>query len=129
MNEALGIAVPELDYLPTVPTILLRAAKSYGDTDYIVMADRRLSFSEAEKASRRLAKVLLAAGVGKGSRVGIHLPSGPEWAISFLAVTRIGAVAMPFSTIYRPAELCTALRIGDVSLLLSAPTIVGKDHE
>jgi len=121
--------VPAIGYLPTVPAILRRAARSFGDSDYIVMPDRRICFRDAEAASRRLSKELLAAGIGKGGHVGIHLPTGPEWVVAFLAVTRIGAVAMPLSTLYRPAELCTALRVGDVSLLLSAPVIVGKDHQ
>jgi acyl-CoA synthetase (AMP-forming)/AMP-acid ligase II len=35
---------------------------------------------------------------------------------------------MPFSTLYRPAELQTALRVGDVSLLLAQTTMMGKDQ-
>ncbi|MDT3442210.1 class I adenylate-forming enzyme family protein [Pseudofrankia sp. BMG5.37] len=120
---------PEQPCRPTIPLIVRRAASLFGDGDYVVLPDRRLSFRQLEGASRRLAKHLLAAGVGKGSRVGIHLPSGPEWVVAFAAVTRVGAMAMPFSTIYRPVELRAAMRIGDVSLLLSAPTILGKDHE
>ncbi|MER7687232.1 class I adenylate-forming enzyme family protein [Streptomyces sp. NPDC097610] len=121
--------VPQLPYRPTLPVVLRRAADRFGDDDYIVLPDRRISFRQAEVASRRLAKELLASGAGKGTRVGIHLPSGPEWAVAFLAVTRIGAIAMPFSTLYRPPELRTAIRTGDVSVLVSAPTLLGKDNE
>ena len=119
---------PDLSYLPTMPEIIRRAASLFDDEDYIVMPDRRISFRDAEAASRRLAKELLAAGVTKGTRVGIHLPTGLEWAVSFIAVTRIGAIAMPFSTLYRAAELRTAMRVGDISVLLSTPTMLGKDH-
>jgi acyl-CoA synthetase (AMP-forming)/AMP-acid ligase II len=112
-----------------MPVVIRRAAQQFGDSDFVVMPDRRLSFRDAELASRHLAKVLLAAGVGKGSRVGIHLATGPEWAVVWIAVTRIGALAMPFSTLYRPAEFQNAMRIGDVSVLLSSPTLLGKDHE
>ncbi len=121
--------VPELPYRPTMPVILRRAAATFGDDDYVVLPDRRISFRQAEAASRRLAKELLAAGVGKGTRTGIHLATGPEWAVAFLAVTRIGALAMPFSTIYRPAELRRSMRVGDVAVLLTSGTMLGKDHE
>ncbi|WP_189262113.1 class I adenylate-forming enzyme family protein [Streptomyces fuscichromogenes] len=121
--------MPQLPYRPTVPAVLRRAADRFGDDDYIVLPDRRISFRQAEIASRRLAKELLASGAGKGTRVGIHLPSGPEWAVAFLAVTRIGAIAMPFSTLYRPPELRAAIRAGDVSVLVSAPLLLGKDNE
>jgi acyl-CoA synthetase (AMP-forming)/AMP-acid ligase II len=121
--------VPDLSYQPTIPVVLRRAVEMFGDDDFVVMPDRRISFREAEAASRHLAKQLLAAGVGKGTRVGIHVPTGTEWAVFWLAVTRIGALAMPFSTLYRPAELRAVLRLGDVAILLSQPMILGKDHE
>jgi len=113
----------------TMPVALRRAASLFGDEDFIVMPDRRISFSELDLASRNLAMQLLAMGVGKGTRVGIHLVTGPEWAVAFAAITRVGAVAMPFSTLYRPAELRTAMRVGDVALLVAAPTVLGKDNE
>jgi acyl-CoA synthetase (AMP-forming)/AMP-acid ligase II len=126
-DEARGPA--QAEYRLTMPTILRRAAALFGEQDYIVMPDRRISFSRLESDSRGLALRLLAMGVSKGTRVGIHLVSGPEWAVVFAAVTRVGAVAMPFSTLFRPSELRTAMRIGDVSLLISSRTILGKDHE
>jgi acyl-CoA synthetase (AMP-forming)/AMP-acid ligase II len=116
-------------YRLTMPAILRRAAALFGPHDYVVVPDRRISFSQVESESRILAMRLLTMGVSKGSRVGIHLVSGPEWAVVFAAVTRIGAVAMPFSTLFRPAELRTAMRVGDASILISSPTILGKDHE
>ncbi len=122
------VRVPEVPYEPTMPAVVRRAAKEFGDEDFIVLPDRRISFREAEQASRRLAKELLAAGVGKGTRVGIHLVTGPEWAVAFIAAARIGALTMPFSTIYRPAELRRAMQIGDVALLLTSSTMLGKDH-
>jgi acyl-CoA synthetase (AMP-forming)/AMP-acid ligase II len=112
-----------------MPEVIRRASSLFGDTDYIVMPDRRISFRQLEGASRRLAKELLDAGVTKGTRIGIHLVTGPEWAVAFVAATRIGALAMPFSTIYRPAELRTAMRLGDVSMLISSARMLDKDHE
>ena len=116
-------------YALTIPTVVRRAASLFGDDEFIVMPDRRISFGELDTHSRALAKQLLSAGVNKGTRVGIHLTTGPEWAVAFAAVARIGAVAMPFSTLYRPIELQTAMRIGDVAVLISAPAMLGKDHE
>src|SRR5262249_4619956 len=104
-------------------------AEKFGDADFVVVPDRRISFRQAEAASRHLAKRLLAAGVAKGTRVGIHLPTGPECAVAWLAVTRIGALSMIFSTFYRPAELRRAMRLGDVALLLTQSSMLGKDHQ
>jgi acyl-CoA synthetase (AMP-forming)/AMP-acid ligase II len=112
-----------------MPEVIRRASSLFGDDDYIVMLDRRISFRQLEAASRRLAKELLAAGVTKGTPIGIHLTTGPEWAVVFVAATRIGALAMPFSTIYRPVELRAAMYTGDVAVLISSAKMLGKDHE
>jgi acyl-CoA synthetase (AMP-forming)/AMP-acid ligase II len=120
--------LPDLDYVPTIPVVVRRAAATFGDNDFIVMPDRRMSYAEAEVASRRVGKQLLAAGVGKGTRIGFAFPYGTDWVVAWLAITRIGAIGMPFSTSYKPAELRKALRFGDVDTLLVPSTMFGQDH-
>jgi acyl-CoA synthetase (AMP-forming)/AMP-acid ligase II len=122
-------SLPKLDIEATVPALLHAGVERFGEADYVVMDDRRLSFAEAERQSRLLAKQLVMAGVGKGTRVGLLLPTSPEFAVAFLACARIGAVAALFSTTYRPAELRRALRIADVQILLSRPNVAGRDFE
>jgi len=68
-----------------------------------------LSYRELDKSSRRLAAALVADGVGKGSRVGLLAPNGVDWVRVAVAVTRIGAVLVPLSTLLRPGELRMAL--------------------
>ena len=78
--------------------------------------------------SRALAKRLLALGVGKGTRVGLYLPSSRDWVVAWAAAGRIGALVMPFSTLYRGAELRQALRLGDVAMLIVRPVLFGRDQ-
>jgi acyl-CoA synthetase (AMP-forming)/AMP-acid ligase II len=120
--------LPDLDYEPTIPAVVRRAATTFGDNDFIVMPDRRMTYGEAEVASRRVGKQLLAAGVGKGTRIGFMFPYGTDWVVAWLAIARIGAVGMPFSTSYKPAELRNALRFGDVDTLLVPSIMFGQDH-
>jgi acyl-CoA synthetase (AMP-forming)/AMP-acid ligase II len=121
------LEVPDIGYTPTVGASLRRAAQEFGDGDFVVLPDRVLTFADAEARSRELAKVMLAAGLGKGSRVGLFFTYGPEFVVAWLAALRIGALVMPFSTIYRPAELRTVVRIGDVDTLLAPPSLLGHD--
>jgi acyl-CoA synthetase (AMP-forming)/AMP-acid ligase II len=120
--------LPELDYEPTIPAVVRRAATTFGANDFVVMPDRRMTYADAEVASRRVGKQLLAAGVGKGTRIGFMFPYGTDWVVAWLAIARIGAIAMPFSTSYKPAELRKALRFGDVDTLLVPSTMFGQDH-
>lgn len=70
---------------------------------------------------------LLRAGVGKGTRVALLFPQGPEGVVTLLAVARIGAVAVPLSTFARGGELRSALRHADVDTLVVPATLLGRD--
>jgi len=118
---------PTLGWLPTVPALLQRAARRFGSKDLVVAPGRRLSFADAERESGELARVLLAAGVGKGTRVGLMLPSSPDWVIAWLALARVGALSMLFSTTYRSLEITKALRHGDAALLIAPARLLGRD--
>lgn len=122
-----SVPVPALGYKPTIGEAVKRAADRYGDRDFLVLPDRRMTFAEAERESAALAKRMLAGGIGKGTRVGLLYTYSTEWVVAWLAASRIGALVMPFSTIYAPGELRTVLRLGDVSVLLLGPTMLGRD--
>ncbi len=116
-----------LDYPPTVPNLVRHAASAFPTREYIVTADRRLTFADAEEQSRRLAKRLLRGGVAKGGAVGVLFPQGPDFVVALLAATRIGAVAVPLSTFLRGPELGRAIRHVDVDTLLAPATLLGRD--
>lgn len=119
--------VPPIDVSPTIPALLRRAVAEFGSDPLVITADRQLTFTDVDQESRRMALRLLAEGVGKASRVAFLLPQGPEWIITFLAATRIGAVAIPLSTFFTPTEARGPIRLGDVSHLVVAPTLLGQD--
>jgi acyl-CoA synthetase (AMP-forming)/AMP-acid ligase II len=100
--------------------VLERGVDRFADHEAIVTPTSRMTYAELELASRDLASALIVAGAGKGTRIAAHLPSGPEWLVTFFAATRIGALFMPFSAAYKAAELRKALRLGDVHLLVGA---------
>ena len=52
---------------------------------------------------------------------------GQDWVVAWLAASRIGALVMPLATTYRPAEIRTVLRIGDIDTLITAPAVLGHD--
>jgi len=123
----MALEVPDVGYKATLGEAVRRAARLFGDRDFIVMPDRRMTFADAEHRSRELAKTFLGAGLGKGSRIGVFFTYGPEFVVAWLAALRIGALVMPFSTIYKPAELRKVLRIGDVHTLIAPPALLGHD--
>jgi acyl-CoA synthetase (AMP-forming)/AMP-acid ligase II len=113
----------------TIPDALQRAAAAWGDRDFIVTPDRRMTYRQAEERSRRLAKRMIGAGIGKGTRVGAFFTYGQEWVVTWLAASRIGALFMPLATTSRPTEIRKVLRIGDIDTLITARTVLGRDMQ
>jgi acyl-CoA synthetase (AMP-forming)/AMP-acid ligase II len=122
-----AVPVPDVGYQATLAESIKRASRLYGERDFLVLPDRRITFAEADRASAAMAKQMLARGIGKGTRVGLYYTYSVEWLLSWLAASRIGALVMPFSTIYAPGELRTVLRLGDVSTLILGATMLGRD--
>jgi acyl-CoA synthetase (AMP-forming)/AMP-acid ligase II len=113
------------DGLPlTLPAVWRRHMEGIarrGDRLLNVCDDQRMTYAEADARSRRLARGLLAAGVMKGCQVALLYPNGPDFIVGLLAATRIGAVAVPLSTLSTPAELRWLLTNSDTAVLLAAP--------
>jgi acyl-CoA synthetase (AMP-forming)/AMP-acid ligase II len=89
---------------------------------------RSITFAQLDDASRALAARLVAAGVGKGDRVGLLAPNGIEWATTALAALRIGAVLVPLSTLLRPPELLAQLTTAAVTHLVTARSHRGRSY-
>ena len=120
---------PQLPFRPTVGEALHHAVAHWPDHDFVVTPTRHMTYVQAEEESRRLARRMLAAGMGKGTRVGLSFPYGQEWVVAWLAASRIGALVMPLATTYRPAEIRKVLRIGDIDTLLTARVVLGHDMQ
>jgi acyl-CoA synthetase (AMP-forming)/AMP-acid ligase II len=113
--------------LPATIPQLLAARASEPDADFLIGKDFRLTFGEADEQSTCLAAQLLAAGVGKGTRLGLLFPNDAQWVITWLAAARIGALSVPLSTFSPGPELASAIRHADVHALLTAPTFADHD--
>jgi acyl-coenzyme A synthetase/AMP-(fatty) acid ligase len=53
------------------------------------------SVSDLARESRRMARALIAMGIGKGDRMLVMLPRVPAWYTAMLGAIRIGAVPIP----------------------------------
>ncbi|MGO4443167.1 class I adenylate-forming enzyme family protein [Mycobacterium sp. 2YAF39] len=107
--------------------VRLRAA---GDADKLMVIDpdARLTYAELDATSRDLATAFIATGVGKGTRVGLIMPNGAQWVQIAVALTRIGAVLVPLSTLLQPPELAAALRAASVQCLITVQEFRGHRY-
>jgi acyl-CoA synthetase (AMP-forming)/AMP-acid ligase II len=120
--------LPEsLAHLPATIPAALEARAATPDDDFVIGPHFRLTFGEADRQSFELAGRLLAAGVGKGTRLGLLFGNEPAWVVTWLAAARIGALTVPLSTFSPGAELARAIRHADVHALVLAPSFGDVD--
>jgi acetyl-CoA synthetase len=72
---------------------------------------RRLTYADLARATDALSWTLTERGVGPGDAVGIFMPMVPETAAAFLAIAKLGAVALPIFSGY--AADAVAVRLAD----------------
>ena len=72
---------------------VFKRLETYGEREFIVHEDVRLTFAESRTQAARLAHHLAnQCAIEPGDRVGLVLPNSPEWMLSFIAISAIGAV-------------------------------------
>jgi fatty-acyl-CoA synthase len=102
-----------------------REALAWAPHDAVV---RRLTWAELRAESRMAAKRLVAAGAGKGTRVGLLCSNRAEWLPVAFGVLRTGAALVPFSTLWKRDEIAYALRHADVQILVALPAFLRHDY-
>jgi long-chain acyl-CoA synthetase len=65
----------------------------------IISKGKSYNYGELREACARLLVVLLAIGVEPGDRIGLLADNSLFWIASYLAILKLGAVAVPFPTI------------------------------
>ena len=112
----------------TIDRLVRLRGEQHGDKPMIIDPESRLSYTELDDTTRAMAAALLDAGVGKGTRVGLIMPNRVQWVQIAVAVTRIGAVLVPLSTLLQPPELVAQLRAAAVQVLISVEEFRGHRY-
>lgn len=116
------------DFPPTLPNLMANARSKFPDQPFLVCGDQQLTYAEADARSAELARGMLAAGIGKATRVAILMPNSPDWVLCWLAASRIGAITFPVSTLFQPRELAWLLDHADIDTLLVTGHYAGHDY-
>ncbi len=112
----------------TIDELVRSRAAIYGDKPMVIDPTSRTSYRQLDAVTRDLAAVFVEAGVGKGTRVGLIMPNGARWVEVALALTRVGAVLVPLSTLLVAGELAAQLRAAAVQFLVSVEEFRGHRY-
>src|SRR4029079_12831692 len=77
--------------------------------DYVVSGDERITYGDAHRDVRAVARWLREQAVRQGDRVAIATRNLPEWVIAFWAAQAIGAVVVPLNAWWTGPELAYGL--------------------
>ena len=113
---------------PTIRAVLSEIAREagqrFGDRAVVVAADGVLTYEELDRAADALAVQLSQRGVARGDRVGLLLPSGGDWVVAAVAVSRLGAVFAGISPTLSVPERATLISLLGARLTLTDPTLL-----
>ncbi|AXY54708.1 AMP-binding protein [Rhodococcus ruber] len=120
-----------LDPEPVVPFVsLVDAWRARVDADpdgkAIAYFDGVLTARETDELSDALAVAFAARGVRRGDRVGIYLQNIPQYALTLLALWKLGAAALVLNPMYRRAELRRLVDDAEIVGMVCADTAVAE---
>lgn len=90
--------------------------------------NRRLSYEMLAMEVDRVARGLLAMGLGKGARIGIWSTNNVEWLLLQMASASVGAILVNINPAYRMRELAFALERSEVQAVFTIPAFRSSDY-
>lgn len=124
MNEPL---LSEVDGL-TLGQALRRSGARWPDQDFFKTADVSVSFLQFDQRVDQFARALLALGLKRQDHVAVWLGNSLEWALTFCACARIGAVLVPINTRYTASEAGYILAQSDAKALVMTSVLYGLNY-
>lgn len=111
---------PTKVFVNTPPNIRHLFAMAAARTDdYIVFEDERWPMPDVLAQAGQIGHALVhELGVAKGDRVGIAMRNYPEWITSFVAITSIGAIAVPLNAWWVADEIEYAAHDAGCSVII-----------
>ena len=113
-----------VDINSTIGDMLDLQAERFADRDALVHFETgaRYTYTQFRDEVDRVARGLMALGVGRGQHVGIWSTNYSEWVLTQFATAKIGAVMVNINPAYRTHELAYVLEQSEANALI----LIGK---
>jgi long-chain acyl-CoA synthetase len=97
---------------------LAESTKLFGEREFVVFDDERVTYSAWYKAVATLGAALQEMGVRKGDRVALAMRNLPEWPVAFFAGAVIGAIVVPLNAWWTGEELAFGMADSGAAVLI-----------
>ncbi|MBP8130370.1 MAG: AMP-binding protein [Candidatus Hydrogenedentes bacterium] len=98
------------------------------DAEALVLGNRRITWAGFRDAADRAAKAMLDAGIEKGDRVAMIAMACPEFLVTFMAASKIGAIWLGLSPKYSLDELRYQFHDAQPALVFSVDRFQDVDY-
>ncbi len=118
--------VPTTIRYPRIPAhdLLGLPANTFPDKPATNFYGTEITFYELRRQVLRMANALGDLGVKKGDRVGVHLPTCPQYIIAYYSALSLGAVVVNLNPMYTAAELQALVSNTGVTTLFTFDTVL-----
>ena len=99
--------------------MLEETVKKHQKKTALFFEGKEISFEQLNENVNRLANGLRKLGIRKGDRVAMMLPNIPEFVYSFYALQKLGAIAVPFNTMYKGREILHILNDSEARAIIT----------
>jgi len=114
----------------TFPELFQDTVRNYGDEVFLSFVDEKpYTYKEADRKITAAISFLEELGVKPGNKVAILSSNMPNWGISYLAVTFMGAVIVPLLPDFKTHEIKNVLNHSESKTLLVSNGLLNKLDE
>ncbi len=115
---------PGVDWAMPIPALPLtalldEAVARHGDSNCLNFLGKITSYREVGRLVDRAARGFQAAGVTKGTRVGLFLPNTPYSVVCFFGILKAGGIVVNFNPLYAERELIHQIKDSGIELMVT----------
>ncbi|MGA8806782.1 MAG: aromatic amino acid lyase [Thermoanaerobaculia bacterium] len=129
-EPGVALSLRQEDHLDmNVAQNIIRGRKLFPRKVALTFENRHYTYTDLDEWSNRVAEGLAASGVGRGDRVALFLPNIPEFAVAYLGIQKLGAVAVSLNSTLRSEETRFILNDSGAVALFTTEALRGNvDH-
>lgn len=104
--------------------LVARNGRKFPNKEAVVFGDTRLTYSQFNARINRLAQALLDMGIGKADKVALLMFNCHQYLEAYLALCKIGALAVPLNFRLHPEEITYVTNNADAVAFIMGATFV-----
>lgn len=111
----------------TFPLVFKRSFKEFSNLNALCfVGEKALTYAEVEQKVNQIIASLETLGIQPGDKVAILSTNQPNWGITYLAITFMGAVVVPLLPDFHPDEISNILKHSESKLLFISENLEHK---